>query len=96
MDDNARPHRSRAVTVYLRWEVMNSLPWPVMKPDLNPMRHVFDTLGRRVQAFGPHVHNVRREWRQLPKQYIQQLTGGETRMLRPSSKHVEVARDTEL
>ena len=79
MDDNAKPHCSRAVTVYLRWEAMNSLPWPVMKPDLNPMRHVFDTLGRRVQAVGPHVHNERREWRQLPQQYIRQLTGGITR-----------------
>lgn len=84
MDDNASPHRSREVTAYLQREAMNSLPWQVMKPDLNAMKHVFDTLGRRVQAVGPHVHNVRREWRQLPQQcipqqYIRQLTEGITR-----------------
>ena len=79
MDDNARPHRSRAVTAYLQRETMNYLPWSVMKPDLHPMKHVFDTLGRRVQAVGPHVHNVRRELRQLPHQYIRQLTGEITR-----------------
>jgi hypothetical protein len=48
MDDNARPHRSREVTAYLQREAMNYLSWQVMKPDLNPMKHVFDTLGRRV------------------------------------------------
>ena len=70
MDDSARPHRSRAVTAYLRREAMNSLPWLVMKPN---------TLGCGVQAVGTHVHNVRREWPQLSQQYIQQLTGGITR-----------------
>jgi hypothetical protein len=52
MDDNASPHRLRKVTGYLQREAMNSLPWQVMKPDLNPMKHVFDTLGRRVQTVG--------------------------------------------
>ena len=79
MDDNASSHRSREVTAYLQREAMNSLPWPVMKPDLSSMKHVFDTLGRRVQAVEPHVHNARREWRQLPQQYIRQLTEGITR-----------------
>ena len=29
MDDNARPHRSRAVTAYLQSEAVTSVPWPV-------------------------------------------------------------------
>jgi hypothetical protein len=28
MDDNARPHRSRAVTAYLQSEAVTSVPWP--------------------------------------------------------------------
>jgi hypothetical protein len=35
MDDNARPHRSRAVTTYLQSEAVTSVPWPAMSPDLN-------------------------------------------------------------
>jgi hypothetical protein len=37
MDDNARPHRSRAVTGYLQSEAGTSVPWPVMSPDSNPI-----------------------------------------------------------
>jgi len=40
-----------------------------MSSDLNPMKHVCNTLGRRVQAVEPHVQNLRqlkaefhREW----------------------------------
>ena len=46
--DNARPHRSRAVTAYLQSEVMISVPWPAMSPDLNPIKHIRDMLGRRI------------------------------------------------
>ena len=33
MDDNARPHRSRAVTAYLQSDAVTSVPWPAMSPD---------------------------------------------------------------
>jgi hypothetical protein len=39
MDDNARPHRSRAVTAYLQSEPVTSVPWPAMSLDLNPIEH---------------------------------------------------------
>ena len=38
MDDNARSHRSRAVTAYLQSEAVTSVPWPAMSPDFNPHR----------------------------------------------------------
>ena len=50
MDDNARPHRSRAVTAYLQSEAMTPVPWPATSPDLYPIEHIWDMLGRRVQA----------------------------------------------
>ena len=40
MDDNARPHCSRAVTAYLKREAVISVPWPAMSPDFNPIEHI--------------------------------------------------------
>jgi hypothetical protein len=36
MDDNARPHRLKAVTAYLQSEAVTSVPWPAIGPDLKP------------------------------------------------------------
>jgi transposase len=83
MDDNARSHRSRTVTAYLQSEAVTSVPWPAMGPDLNPIEHIWDMLGHRIQAREPHVQNIRqleaalhREWQQLSQQSIRRLTGG--------------------
>ena len=82
MDDNARPHRSRAVTAYLQSEAVTSVPWPAMRPDLNLIEHIWDMLGRRIHAREPPVQNIRqleaalhREWQQLSQQDIRRLTG---------------------
>ncbi|CAC5413249.1 unnamed protein product [Mytilus coruscus] len=60
MDDNAMSHRSMAVTAYIQGkaEAKTSLPWPAMKPDLNPKEHVRDLIGHRLQAVEPPLQNL--------------------------------------
>ena len=52
MNDNARPHRSRAVTAYLQSETVTSVPWPAMSPDLYPIEHIWDMLRPSYTCLG--------------------------------------------
>ena len=47
MDDNARPHRARIVQHFLQQEAVQTIPWPVISPDMNPIEHVWDFIGQR-------------------------------------------------
>jgi hypothetical protein len=59
-----------------------------MSPNLNPIGHIWDMLGRHMHAREPHVQAIRqleaalhREWQQLSQQDIRRLTGGMRRRL---------------
>jgi len=80
MDDNARPHRARLVRDFLDSEGIESMEWPPYSPDLNPIEHVWDHLGRQIrEAENPPVTLVdleqalRAAWTAMTPQFIIRL-----------------------
>ncbi|GFS50898.1 DDE_3 domain-containing protein [Trichonephila clavipes] len=50
MNDNARLHRADIVDECLQSEDITRMDRPAYSPDLNPIEHVWDMLGRRIAA----------------------------------------------
>ncbi|GFW60163.1 transposable element Tcb2 transposase [Trichonephila clavipes] len=82
MDDNARPHRNRTLAVeeLLESEDITRMDWPAYSPHLNPIKHVWDALGRRIVARLHHPENTQQlkqmlieEWVLLPQEMLHQL-----------------------
>ena len=80
MDDNTRPHRARIVDTCLRQHHVTRMDWPACSPDLNPIEHVWDQLGRAVRQrlnINSTLVDLRRymleEWDRLPMAKLQRL-----------------------
>ncbi|GFY09217.1 transposable element Tcb2 transposase [Trichonephila clavipes] len=53
MDDNCRPHHANLVEDFLIEEGIVRMEWSACSPDMNPIEHVWDVLGRRVAGHQP-------------------------------------------
>ncbi|GFY04739.1 transposable element Tcb1 transposase [Trichonephila clavipes] len=80
MDNNARPHRANNVDESLQSEDITRMDWPAYSPDLNPIEHVWDMLGRRIAARQPPptcLPELQRalldEWCNIPQDQIDNL-----------------------
>ena len=49
MQDGAPCHTARATMGLLANQRINVLPWPALSPDLNPIEHIWDVIGRNVR-----------------------------------------------
>ncbi|GFX60746.1 transposable element Tcb2 transposase [Trichonephila clavipes] len=80
MDDNAACHRTVAAEQLLESEDIERMDWPARSPDLNPIEHVWDFLGRRLAARTLPPVTIRElrlalqdEWTAMPQQLIYTL-----------------------
>ncbi|GFT32325.1 transposable element Tcb2 transposase [Trichonephila clavipes] len=69
MDDNCRPHRANLVEDFLFEEGIVRMEWPACSPDMNPIEHVWDALGRRLAGRQPHPQTLQEleEWDRIPQ-----------------------------
>ena len=75
--DNARPHTARITRAHLAASNVNVMQWPAMSPDMNPIEHIWDVLGRNVRSI--HApQNIQQltnaliiEWDNLPNRLVQ-------------------------
>lgn len=76
--DNDPKHTSRLVKEWFHDRKVKVLTWPSQSPDLNPIEHLWDVLGRRV---GTKKHSSKaalladldHEWNAIPKETIEHL-----------------------
>ncbi|GFT43695.1 transposable element Tcb2 transposase [Trichonephila clavipes] len=80
MDDKAPCHRTVAAKQLLESEDIERMDWPARSPDLNPIEHVWDFLGRRLAARTLPPVTIRElrlalqdEWAAMPQQLIDTL-----------------------
>nr|CAH7756486.1 unnamed protein product [Callosobruchus chinensis] len=80
MDDNARPHRTRAVHQALENENIARLEWPAMSPDMNPIEHVWNYVSRAIfnltnppRSTQELIVAASEEWDNIPQEVINNL-----------------------
>ncbi|GFV24383.1 ankyrin repeat domain-containing protein 27 [Trichonephila clavipes] len=80
MDDNAPCHRTVAAEQLLESEDIERMDWPARSPDLNPIEHVWDFLGRPLAARTLPPVTIRElrlalqdEWAAMPQQLFDTL-----------------------
>lgn len=78
--DNARPHVAQNVLESLATHAIPVLPWPARSPDLSPIEHVWDMIGRRLTRLPqpPATEDdlwrgIQAAWADIPQATIQTL-----------------------
>lgn len=78
--DNARPHIARRSMNRFVEDNVNLLPWPPRSPDLSPIEHVWDIMGRRLrnllhppQTLQALQHELQVAWDTIPQEEIDHL-----------------------
>ncbi|GFO32102.1 transposable element tcb1 transposase [Plakobranchus ocellatus] len=73
-----RAHRARETQAYLAGQQIGVIhPWPAVSPDMSPIDHVWDILGRHIQWMNPAPQNnakliqsLTNAWNAIPRGQI--------------------------
>lgn len=77
--DNARAHTAHITQQYLQQQNIVTIDWPSLSPDMAPIEHLWDELGRRVyrQVSPANLQQLEaaltREWDLIPQNFLQRL-----------------------
>ncbi len=79
--DNARPHVARVTRDFLETVGIKTLEWPAFSPDLNPIEHLWDKMGRELWKCNPLVLSLNELgqaleeiWEAIPQEDVWALT----------------------
>ena len=67
------------MVAFFRQQHINTMDWPACSPDLNPVEHVWDKLGRAVRKCRNlpstllNLCQLLEEWVRIPQRYIKTL-----------------------
>jgi hypothetical protein len=50
--------QARIVQHFVQQDAVQTIPWPAMSPDMNPMEHVWDFIGRKINQRNPKCYNI--------------------------------------
>lgn len=80
MHDNARCHTARTTRQFMDEVGLETMNWPALSPDMNPIEHLWDELKRRVRARNPVPSNISdlkialdEEWGAIPQVVVKTL-----------------------
>ena len=88
--DNARPHMARIVQAFFQRRRVSLLTWPARSPDMSPIEHVWDMVGRRLIHQSPPAltldalwTRIQTVWRDNHQEGIQGLFDSMPRRIEP-------------
>ena len=85
---HTRPHTAIVTANFLAQNNVNVLPWPALSPDMNPIEHIWDELGRRARTNHPinNLQDLTRtlqlEWQAFPYVLIRRYVNSMKRRMR--------------
>ena len=88
-DDNDTSHRARVVDAYLNEQDIIRMDWTPYRPDMNPIEHILDEIGRGLEELDPQSVKLRQLgvvvqniWQQVPLERVQTLVSSMPRIVR--------------